>query len=176
MPFLDNQRHEHFCRAIARGMCGAEAYRKVYGKEVSGAKQMASELLQRPEIVDRVQDLMEASETEHILTMQERRRFIARVVRADLTNLDLEVDGDLIQEITRTEGTKDRAGIEKFKLPGKLESVMADAKLAGDLTEKSEITHSGDPSAPLIVDLPSVVTRPRPRAAKRETPIATPET
>jgi hypothetical protein len=76
--------------------------------------------------------------------MQERREFLARAVRAKLHQIDLEKDGDLIQEIQDTESGR------KIKLPGKRECIMADAELAGELIEKHEIKDT-TPREPLNV-------------------------
>jgi len=65
--------------------------------------------------------------------MQERREFLARVVRLKMHTINLDVDGDLIQEIRPTKmGTV-------LKVPGKRECIMADAELAGELIEKVDI-------------------------------------
>lgn len=159
MPRLTSPRDEKFCQGIAAGKTGAAAYRAACGHNPIGAKQMAFELLQRPEINARIEELREASESKHILTMQERRKFLARNVRVDLTKFDPLQDGDLVQEIDYHPDGK----VKKYKLPGKRECVMDDAKLAGDLTERTETVHLGDPSAPLIVSLPVIITTPRPR-------------
>jgi hypothetical protein len=63
--------------------------------------------------------------------MTERREFLARVVRANMSSLDLATDGDLVQEVTEEDTPSGYR--RKVKLPGKRECIMADAELAGDL-------------------------------------------
>lgn len=134
MPRLESPRHEKFCHNIANGMSGAAAYRKVYGGDISGAKQCASELLTKVDLRDRVKELQLAAESKLVLSMQERREIIAKRSRA------------------------------KNVTDGALAAFLhLDAKLAGDLTERTETVHLGDPSAPLIVQLPTIITTPRPR-------------
>lgn len=159
MPRLDNPRHEKFCQNYALGMSGAAAYRKVYGESILGDRQSAHNLLTNADIIERIEELRDKGEAEFTLTMQDRRRFTARTVKVNPTTFDFDKDGDLVQQIEYHEdGT-----VKKFTLAGKLDAVMADAKLAGDLTEKTETTHIGDPSAPLVVQLPTIITKPRPR-------------
>lgn len=84
----------------------------------------------------------EASATAMTLTMKERREFYARVVRANIVNLDMAKDGDLIQEITYDE--EDGKKIRRIKLPGKRECIMCDAELAGGVPKQGNSSeHTG---------------------------------
>lgn len=133
MPVLDNSRHEKFAQEVAKGMDATAAYISVYGKSSrSSANSSAARLLANVRF--RVQELKEASATATTLTMQERRERLARIVRCDLTRIDTSIDGDLVQEITTSDG------VVKLRLPGKRECIMDDAKLAGELTEKLELS------------------------------------
>lgn len=131
---LDNPQHEKFAQLVASGVDVSVAYGKVYPKAARISVGSAGCRLFKI-VHPRIKLLQAASATSTVMNMQERREFLARAKRAFIHKLDFEKDGDLIQEITRTEGSKGEAGIEKFKLPGKLECVMADAKLAGELTD-----------------------------------------
>lgn len=135
---LTNPQHEKFAQLVAGGMDAKDAYRKVYKKTTADSAEASSSRLLgivRP----RLKWIQEQSRTSTTMDMQERREFMARVVRTKLHELDFDKDGDLVQEIVRTEGTERKAGIEKFKLPGKRECIMDDAKLAGELIDKQEI-------------------------------------
>lgn len=132
---LDNPQHEKFAQLVASGMDTKEAYSQVYPKctpdsaEASGSRLLGI-------VNQRVKFIQGNSATETTLTMQERREFLARVVRAKIHEIDFDKDGDLIQEITRIEGTEKKEGIEKYRLPGKRECVLLDAQLSGEMPDK----------------------------------------
>lgn len=137
---LKNHSHEQFAQHLATGLDKGEAYSRVYPGANKGSAHSAGTRLFKI-VKERVVELQKATETSNTLTMIERREFLARVVRADLNALDLEKDGDLLQEkITTT--TPDGKEIVKVKLPGKRECVMSDAELSGELISKVE--HSGE--------------------------------
>jgi hypothetical protein len=79
------------------------------------------------------------------LTMRERREFLARVVRSQLHKLDLKKDGDLVEEIFT-----DSSGNKRYRLPGKRQCIMDDAKLAGDLFDKADLASNGQPLPSLL--------------------------
>lgn len=89
-------------------------------------------------ILNRIAFMQRASQSETHLSMKERRDFLARAVRARLHEIDMEKDGDLIQEIIDNEQGR------KIKLPGKRECIMDDAKLAGELIERQDHTTAGE--------------------------------
>lgn len=129
---LDNPRHEKFAQLIASGIDAKAAYARVYrGVRGESAEQGGSRLSKT--VKKRVRWLQSQSATATTLTMQERREFLARVTRARLDKLDLEKDGDLIQEIDYHDA-ESGGGLKKIKTPGKRECVMDDAKLAGEIT------------------------------------------
>lgn len=138
----------------------AQAYRTVYPSANDDSARSAGPRL-FAKVWSRIEELQQASASDKTLTMRERREFLARCVRADLNALDLEKDGDLIQEkiITTTEsGTT-----IKVKLPGKRECVMSDAELAGELVGKIDHTTGGEPLTIPVVNLtlPSVFVKRR---------------
>lgn len=139
---LENSQHERFAKFVAKGMDGGEAYLKVSPDVTEeSAATMAWKLRKVEGVLERIAWLKRQSATKATLTMQERREFLARAVRIKLHALDLESDGDLVQEIDyRSE--EEGGGIKKLKLPGKRECLMDDAKLSGELVEKIE--HSGN--------------------------------
>lgn len=159
---LDNTQYERFAQLVVSGIDTAEAYRKLNPDCTEESSWNGSwRWTRKDEVKNRIKWLQKQSAAKAVLTMDERRQFMARVVRAKLHELDFDKDGDLIQEIVRTEGTEKKAGIEKFKLPGKRECIMDDAKLAGELLEKQEVTQKGDPDAPIVVQLPQICYTPR---------------
>jgi hypothetical protein len=120
---------------------GAHAYRKVYGRRIRGAAQHAHRLTIKDEVQKRIMELKEKSAAKSTLDNQERREIIATRARAD----DMK-DSDLAAFL------------------------HLDAKLAGDLTERTETTLIGDPNAPIVVQLPTIITTPRPRAQRKALP------
>lgn len=160
MPVLPNEKHEAFAQALAqddeRGTA-ARRYKEIFGTKSPNIDSSASKLRARvrPRIDEIRQGFVQgqspqelktaqviAQKAEEIgaiyagrhLTMAERREFLARVVRADVTRLDTEKDGDLVQEIVINEqGTK-------LKLPGKRECILLDAQLAGEMVEKVDMS------------------------------------
>ncbi len=139
MAQLDNARAERFAQYVAKGMLPIDAFRKLDGKgKRPGDGPSATRLLKIAKA--RIAQIQADSKTALTMDMQERREFLARCVRLKMHEIDLDKDGDLVQEITRTEGSKGKAGVEKLKLPGKRECIMSDAELAGELTEHIEIS------------------------------------
>lgn len=137
MPFLKNARHEAFAQAVASGVTACEAYRKIGGRgTLKNADVHSARMMVNDGIKARIAELQAASASKTVLDMTERREFLARAVRIKLHEIDLDKDGDLIQEITYTEDGR------KIKLPGKRECIMDDAKLAGDIVDKTAITDS----------------------------------
>ncbi len=118
MPALDNPKHEAF---LLRWMEHTKPIGECYLETVPepeeaktmkprAALKAAVELLDRPEIIERLEELrlvaLTVPKTEEeaslVLTVEEKRRWIARAVRLDYTKLDLEKDGDLISTIKQT--------------------------------------------------------------------------
>lgn len=134
---LANPQHEKFAQLIASGVESQEAYSTVFTNASKASANSAGPRL-FAKVRPRVRWLQSQSATATTLNMQERREFLARAVRIKLHELDLTKDGDLVQEIDYR-GEEEGGGIKKLKLPGKRECVMDDAKLAGELVDKSEV-------------------------------------
>lgn len=132
---------EAFSIGVSKGLTQAQAYREASGgKPRSGDRQAASALITFRDVSSRVRWLQEQTATKAVLTMQERREFLARVVRCQLKDIDFDEDGDLIQEYVEEYTEQGRK--LRIKLPGKRECIMDDAKLSGDLEERDQtITH-----------------------------------
>jgi hypothetical protein len=134
---LSEPRHERFASLVAQGYSATDAYMECYKgcNSRRSANVGASKLRNQPEVIERIKQLASLVTTRDCLTMRDRRLFLARVIRANPSKLDMEKDGDLCEQWRVTP----EAII--IKLPGKRECIMDDAKLAGDLVEKVE--HSG---------------------------------
>jgi hypothetical protein len=139
---LKNRRHEAFAnevfRQMPKGGNTTAIYRKFYPKvSAKAADAAASRLLKR--VKPRISELQSKVTARAALTMSERRDFMARVVRANLSAFDPEKDGDLIEEIT-----EEKDGKRRYKLPSKRACIMDDAKLAGELIDKTDLTTDGE--------------------------------
>ena len=141
MPLLQNPRWEKFAQAVAGGMTASEAYRQIGGKGQGNANVHAARMMANDNIRARVKELQEASATSMVMSMKERREFLARVVRAKIGEVD--DNSDLVQKIKRTE-----AGLEVW-MPDKRACIELDAKLSGELVEKRE--HTGAPATGITV-------------------------
>jgi phage terminase small subunit len=111
MPRLSNQRRERFAQLVASGESGAAAYRAAYGAEGASAEAGASRLLSNSRVLERVAELQRESATATTLDMQRRREIMAEI-----------------------------ANDRKARAADRIAAVLADAKLAGELVEKSEVT------------------------------------
>lgn len=153
MPVLPNKNHEAFAQALAidgESRTAARRYREIFGAKGRNIDSSASKL--RTKLRPRIDEIRqgftqviteESKEAAKVvaekfagqcLSMAERRAFLARVVRCDLSKIDTNKDGDLLQEIIVNEqGTK-------LKLPGKRECVLLDAQLAGEMVEKVDMS------------------------------------
>jgi hypothetical protein len=117
MPALDNSKHEAF---LARWLDHTKPIADCYLETVaepdkplkrSAALKAAVELLDRPEIIERLAELRlvaltvpkTEAEASLVLTVEEKRQWLARTVRLDFTKIDMEKDGDLIQTIKQTQ-------------------------------------------------------------------------
>lgn len=96
------------------GKGGSDAYREVYGASPNAANANAARLLANDSVRRRVGELKEASATATVLSLREKREYLASLVRG--------------------------AG-EEARLADRLRALELDAKLAGEFTEKFQ--HSG---------------------------------
>lgn len=87
MPQLDNPRHESFAQAVASGMKGVDAHRKVYGDSKS-ARQRASLLLTNNDIAQRVSELSGQAATGMVMTLQQEMEYLTRAILTPLDGID----------------------------------------------------------------------------------------
>lgn len=129
MPALKNHKHEAFARNVGiKGMSAAEAYREVFGSkgqtaEVNGCKLRAKCELR---IAEFREEAAARAKEKDFLTIEEKRAFLAKVVRTPLAEVSRE--SELCQEWSETT-TKD-GGSERIKMPSKLDAIKLDNELA----------------------------------------------
>lgn len=87
MPRLKNRRHERFAREYVRnGFNGAAAARSV-GISNASARQIASEWLTKPNILDRVNELNEDFLNDSAMSVEEAAMLLAEIARFNPKNL-----------------------------------------------------------------------------------------
>ena len=139
---LKNSRHEVFARALASGKSGAEAAR-VAGYTKERARKTASEFGTNRDISDRVEWLQRQAAKGTVLSIQEKREYLALVVRTPLAKVD--ENSVLCQSAKYTED-----GIE-IKMADKLKAISLDNDLAGEGAEAKAMGAAADALAVIKV-------------------------
>lgn len=134
MPALKNARHERFAQAYAVNSNASEAWRKAGGKG-DNANVLGSKWLAKVSIKARVEELRAKADTKAeastVLSILEKREFLARVLRTPIGEIDHK--SDLCQERTFIEGQEETS--VKIKMPDKLKAIQLDNDLAVDGAE-----------------------------------------
>lgn len=141
---------ERYCRNIAGGnMTKTDAYLDAYPrtKKPETARSAYPRLERDPRIPARIKELQEATETDLVLTRQEKREFLARVVRADLASLD--ESSDLVDSVTRKYDKEGNETGVTIKLPSKAQCIEIDNKMAGH-NEPEEHLHKHEGGVMLV--------------------------
>ncbi len=120
-----------FCEGIVRGDNATGAYRAAYPRSTAAAaRRSASDLLTKPDIqkeIQRLRDKADKKAGSAVLSLIEKRTFLARLVRGRVGKLP--PDSDLWNSIKTTEmGTE-------YRLPDKLAAIKLDNDLAGEGSE-----------------------------------------
>ena len=133
--------HRKFCEAIVSGLTGVRAYALAYPRcSLNTARINASQLRAKPHIqqeIARRRAQAEAIVGQDVLVLIEKRRWLARVVRANLFRLDPEIDGDLLVSLHIEEGRK-KPRVSRMRIANKLAAIRLDTRLAGDEPTKSK--------------------------------------
>lgn len=125
---------EKFCQLVAIGYRKAEAYRGAYPK----CKQVnAFRLMQREDVVKRIEVLKDVHFRANALSDAEKRDYLARAVRTPLA--EITEQSDLAQKVireVRPDKEGDRAGedsvtIVKIESVNRLAAIAEDNKMAG---------------------------------------------
>jgi hypothetical protein len=127
---LRNYRHEQWCHLVCEGKSDVAAYKMVNLCSQATAEDRAWDIRARSEVARRLVYLQECVSSKKILTLRERREFLASVVRTPVGAID--EHSPLAQEVVYEES--DRGSRTKVKMPGKLEALKLDAEMAGELT------------------------------------------
>jgi hypothetical protein len=168
---------------IVSGLTGVRAYATAYPRcSLNTARINASQLRAKPHIqqeIARRRAQAEAIVGPDVLILIEKRRWLARVVRANLAFLDPEIDGDLLVSLHVEEGRK-QPRVSKMRIANKLAAIRLDSRLAGDEPAKSKPSKSSTSYADELLAAGGIVTAgglvvPLEWARERVPPTAPPE-
>lgn len=120
MPILKNARYEIFAMAVARGESAHTAYTLAGYKQ---HRQNAARLMTNDDIKARVKEVQMAATLDTMLTIRQKREYLARIVRARVS--ELTDDSDLWQVTITADGVK-------RTLPDKLRAIALDNELSGE--------------------------------------------
>jgi hypothetical protein len=135
-----NPRQRKFAELAATGIPAGRAYEQAgyNAKSALVADSAAARLSANVKVAAYVREIRAAAaeqgKDDAILTIREKREYLARVVRTPIG--DVTTDSDLCQEHARTDGPE--SSFEKFKMPGKLEAIKLDSLLAGELADPNK--------------------------------------
>ena len=119
------------CEQVAIGVSATRAYMSAYPNAgYATANTTACKILARPEVRAEIARLRAQAQTmagSAVMTLIEKRSFLARVVRAQIALLP--EDSDLWQSVSHT-----HCG-SIYRLPDKLQAIVEDTRLAGLDTE-----------------------------------------
>ena len=124
--------HQKFCEGIVVGSTAADAYRAAYPNTTAdNARKNAARLATKAEIqaeIARQRAVAEKEAGSAVLTLVEKRGFLARIFRARVALLPQ--DSDLLQSIKKMEN-----GCE-IRVPDKIAAIKLDNGLAGEAPQE----------------------------------------
>jgi hypothetical protein len=115
---------------VATGEAKGKAWKATVGSQPSHCARWQKENKAEAELY--LAELREEARRETVLSLRDKREFLARVVRTPIGDVD--EGSDLCQE-SATEETE-IASKKRIKMPDKLRAIELDAKLAGELKEQ----------------------------------------
>lgn len=122
-----------FCEGIVSGKTATEAYLAAYPNATPAtARKNAARVKANEGVLDEIARLRAAADAaagSAVLTLAEKRTWLARLVRSNLAGFDTDKDGDLLQSIEPCEFG------QKLKLAGKIDAIKLDNDLAGEGSE-----------------------------------------
>lgn len=142
LPWPKDPRKQRFADLLLRGgKTITEAYLEsgfaCSNRAAAGAA--GTRLRKHPEVIAYMNAVQASAADESVLTILEKRKFLARVVRTPITKLDLESDedADLIKSYSQTTGEMSSSlRLEKLD---PLKAIEIDNKLCGDDPEANAV-------------------------------------
>lgn len=141
-----------FCQQVAIGETATHAYVHAYGAKITTARVMASKIITRPHIEAEIQRLRkiarEAADADVVLSILEKRKWLAGAVRTNVTDLAQKNDKvkPYIKKISlRVIGSGENASeIEEIEGYDKARLIEIDTDLAGDAPPDASILALGN--------------------------------
>ena len=127
-------KHYDFIHRLANGEKIGAAWKAACNGPGSHASRWCSQ--HRREIDLYLAEMREEARRLSVLSLAEKRDFLARVVRTPIGQVDEK--SDLCQEITDDEDPASGRSKRKIKMPDKLRAIDLDAKLAGELQPETK--------------------------------------
>ena len=142
MPKLNtlNRRQQLFCQYIAEGESQARSYLKAGFKAntIQQAGSNAIRLMRTERVASYLSKLKELNFAKDALSISEKRSFLARAVRQDLTSAS--IPGDLIQEVR--EEVDQQGNIKRVvKLVNKLDALKEDNKMTNVYEDDKQVSN-----------------------------------
>lgn len=137
IPLPKDPRHQRLADLTLTGeMSRAEAYGKIYPTSKKTSRNpAAAKILKRADVKAYIAAIRQHTTTDRTLTFQEKREFLARIVRTPITALstDSEKNADLIKSYATSETEiSNSTRLEKYDA---LKAIEIDNRLAGDEAE-----------------------------------------
>ena len=162
IPIPKNPLHQRYCDNILAGHGGGESYQLAYASITPKLTRASADtghkrIKKNPEVIAYLRAVRAASATSTVLTVTEKREFLARVVRTDITTLSIDgggKDGDMIKSYSVNESESSRnVRLEKHD---PLKAIDLDNRIAGE-----------DPTANLLTELAQALQNlPKPTVSK----------
>lgn len=151
LPF---QAHEDFAQAIARGEKGAHAYRRTHqNTPLKTCAEAASRLTRKHNVATRIEELKALKAQADAAREQEAAKEASKQLTGTLLSMDdrRRLMGQIAMD-------------EKQDADTRMRAAMNDAKLAGDLIDKTDLTSEGQalPSA-----MPTIIFNPATPCGRR---------
>ena len=136
---------------VPKGQCYLNAFPGC--KTIKSARSLYQKLDKQPHIQAEMKRLQDGTETAETLTRQEKRVFLARVVRVNPIAIDPDdaedPNADLIESVTRRYNGEGDHISTTFRVPSKLSAVEVDNKMAGH-NEPDEHNHNHNGGVMLV--------------------------
>jgi len=122
MPLLKNPRHEKFAQLVAVGRSAMSAYAEVYKTKGKSAANAASRLMENLSVQDRIREIQGKAAAVAVLTLERKREMLRKIAEGKMPSKV--VNGPM-------------GPVETFDIA---KAIELDAKLAGELTERREVS------------------------------------
>ena len=145
IPLPKDPRHQRFADLVMQGERPAEAYRMAgfKAKTANSRNALACRMLKNVNVSAYMGAVRTAAAGEAVLSVAEKRRFFARIVRVALARIDPsdpdDPNADLVESYRRSDS--ETGSTVAFKKLNPLAAIEADNKLSGDGQPDAEALH-----------------------------------